>query len=83
MLKGLIHRAHVICDLKEDLLEELDLLKNVFVRNGYPEQLVTKTLKESWPRETLKMWRLKMVKNILRFSMPLKLKVLLKACRGG
>ena len=54
VLKGLIHRAHVICDLKEDLLEELDLLKNVFIRNGYPEQLVTKTLIESWPRETLK-----------------------------
>ena len=54
VLKGLIHRAHVICDLKEDLLEELDLLKNVFIRNGYPEQLVTKTFIESWPRETLK-----------------------------
>ena len=40
--------------VKEDLLEELDLLKNVFIRNGYPEQLVTKTLIESWPRETLK-----------------------------
>ena len=41
-------------NLKEDLLEELDLLKNVFIRNGYLEQLVTKTLIESWPRETLK-----------------------------
>ena len=54
VLKGLIHRAHVICDLKEDLLEELDLLKNVFIGNGYPQHLVTKTLNESWPRETLK-----------------------------
>ena len=27
VMKGLIHRAHVICDLKEDLLEELDLLR--------------------------------------------------------
>ena len=53
-LKALIHRAHVICDLKEDLLEELDLLKDVFIGNGYPEHLVTKTLNESWPRETLK-----------------------------
>ena len=43
----------MICDLKEDLLEELDLLKNVFIGNGYPEHLVTKTLNESWPRETL------------------------------
>ena len=27
-------------------------MKNVFISNGYPEQLVTKTLKESWLRET-------------------------------
>ena len=45
MLKGLIHRAHVLCDLKEDLIEELDLLKNVFVSYGYPEHLVLKTLR--------------------------------------
>ena len=54
VLKGLIHRAHMLCDLKEDLLEELDLLKNVFISNGYPEKLVSKTITESWPRETLK-----------------------------
>ena len=54
VLKGLIHRAHVICDLQEDLLHELDLLRDVFIRNGYPEHLVTKTLRESWPRETMK-----------------------------
>ena len=34
VLKGLIHRAHVLCDMKEDLIEELDLLKNVFISNG-------------------------------------------------
>jgi len=44
----------MLCDLKEDLLEELDLLKNVFISNGYPEKLVSKTITESWPRETLK-----------------------------
>jgi hypothetical protein len=54
VLKGLIHRAHVICDEKEDLLEELELLRNVFICNGYPEHLVSATLKESWRRETLK-----------------------------
>ena len=27
VLKGLIHRAHVICDLKEDLLEALDFVE--------------------------------------------------------
>jgi len=54
VLKGLIHRAHVLCDLKEDLLEELALLTNVFVTNGYPEKLVKKTMEESWAKETLK-----------------------------
>ena len=93
VLKGLIHRAHVICDLKADLLEELDLLKNVFISNEYSEQLVTKNVKESGPRENLKavlkgvqqdaeVDRM-VVKIISRFSMPLMLKVLLKACRGG
>ena len=43
VLKDLIHRAHVICDLKKDIFEELDLLKNIFVRNGDPEHLVMKT----------------------------------------
>jgi len=54
VLKGLIHRAHVLCDRKEDLLEELALLKDVFICNGYPLNLVLKTLNESWPKETLK-----------------------------
>ena len=54
VLKGLIHRAHVLCDRKEDLLEELSLLKDVFISNGYPEKLVLKTLEESWVKETLK-----------------------------
>ena len=43
-----------MCDLKEDLFEDLDLLKNVFISNGYPEHLILKTLREPWPRETLK-----------------------------
>ena len=34
--KGLIHIAHVVCDLKEEPLEELDLLNNDFMSNGYP-----------------------------------------------
>ena len=54
VLKGLIHRAHVLCDRKEDLLEELALLKDVFICNGYPETLVLKTLNEALPKETLK-----------------------------
>ena len=54
VMKGLIHRAHVLCDLKEDLLEELSLLKDVFISNGYPEKLVLQTLAQSWATETLK-----------------------------
>ena len=53
-MKGLIHRAHVICHLKEDILEELDLLKDLFIGNGFSEHLVTKTLNELGPREFLK-----------------------------
>ena len=36
---GLIHRAHI--DLKEDLIEKLDLLKNVFICNGNPEEVMS------------------------------------------
>ena len=51
VLKGLIHRAHVLCDLKEDLLEELALLTNVFITNVYPEKLIKKAMEESWQRK--------------------------------
>ena len=40
VMKGLIHRAHILCDEKEDLMEELCLLRNVFILNGYPVKLV-------------------------------------------
>ena len=46
VLKGLIHRVHVLCDRREDLLEELVLRRDVFIANGYPEKLVQKTLHE-------------------------------------
>ena len=36
----------MICDLQEDVLHELDLLRDVFISNGYPEHLVPKTLRE-------------------------------------
>ena len=54
-MKGLIHRAHLLCDLKDDLLDELNLLRDVFVSNGYPYKLVNKTVNESWSSE-LKKW---------------------------
>ena len=46
VLKGLIHRAHLLCDLKEDLLNELNLLRDVFISNGYPRKLVEKMIKK-------------------------------------
>ena len=53
-MKGLIHRAHVLCHEKQDLLDELSLLRDVFIANGYPERLVKETLEKSWEVETLK-----------------------------
>ena len=53
-MKGLIHRAHILCDEKEDLMEELCLLRDVFISNGYPVKLVKETLEKSWEVETLK-----------------------------
>ena len=35
-------------------MEELELLKNVFISNVYSEKLVLKTMQESWAKETLK-----------------------------
>ena len=35
-------------------MEELNLLKDVFIANGYPEKLVSETIKQSWESETLK-----------------------------
>ena len=54
VLKGLIHRAHQLCDLKEDLLCELQLLRDVFVSNGYPRKLVERTINNSWKVELKK-----------------------------
>jgi len=54
VLKGLIHRAHLLRDLKEDLLDELNLLRDVFVSNKYPYKLVNKTVNESWSVELKK-----------------------------
>ena len=53
-MKGLIHQTHVLCDEKQVLLDELSLLRDVFIANGYPERLVKETLEKSWEVETLK-----------------------------
>ena len=39
VMKGLMHRAHVLCDLKEVIIE-LSLLKDAFISNWYPKKLV-------------------------------------------
>ena len=54
VMKGLIHRAHLLCDLKEDLLDELNLLRDVFISNGYPAKIVNRTINESWAIELQK-----------------------------
>ena len=54
IIKGQTHRAHYFCDLKEDLLEELSFLKDVFVMNGYPLHLVKGVINKSWEKETIK-----------------------------
>jgi len=54
IVKGQIHRAHYFCDLKEDLLEELGFLRDVFVMNGYPLRLVNEVIHNSWAKETKK-----------------------------
>jgi len=54
VLKGLIHRAHTLCDMREDLMDELDLLHGVFIADGYPRHLDEKTVKESWSTELMK-----------------------------
>ena len=36
VLKRLIHIAHLLCDLKKDLLDELNLLRDVFDSKIYP-----------------------------------------------
>jgi hypothetical protein len=53
-LKSLIHRAHKLIDEKEDLLQELQLLKDVFIQNGYPIHLIEKTIQNSWKIEMMK-----------------------------
>jgi hypothetical protein len=54
ILKGLVHRAHYFCDRDDDLQQELKLLENVFIANGYPERLVMQTIKQSWSIEVTK-----------------------------
>jgi hypothetical protein len=51
IVKGQTHRAHYFCDLKEDFLEELSFLRDVFVMNGYPLRLVNEVINNSWAKK--------------------------------
>ena len=44
----------MLCDKKQDLIDELDLLHDVFIANGYPAHLVEETIKNSWKTEMIK-----------------------------
>ena len=50
VLKGLINRAYRLCDLEDDLNEELDLLRDIFIANGYPVKRVEQTIKDYQPK---------------------------------
>ena len=49
VMKGLIHRAHRLCDLKEDLDAELGFLKDMFISNGYPVKEVDRVFETYQP----------------------------------
>ena len=52
IIKGQTHRAHYFCDLKEDLLEELSLLRDVFVMNGYHKYILGERDNKNNPQRT-------------------------------
>ena len=44
LIRTLCHRAHMICS--PDLLEkELNKIKDIFIKNGYPQSLVNRVIK--------------------------------------
>ena len=81
----------MLCNEKQDLMDELSLLKDVFIANGYPEKLVKDTLEKSWEVETLKAVlvgvqqevKAENRKNTMMFCMHLMYKVFRRACKGN
>jgi hypothetical protein len=51
VLKGLIHRAHKLMDRIEDLIQELQLLNDIFISNGHPVKLAEQTIEEPWTKQ--------------------------------
>ena len=47
-IKTLVRRAKIVCSPEESLTDELDCIKKKTMRlNGYPEKLITKTIKQT------------------------------------
>ena len=44
-IKTLVRRAKILCCIEESLTDELDDIKKTMWLNGYPEKLITKTIK--------------------------------------
>ena len=54
-MKTLIFRAHKLCDLPEDLQEELLFLKDTFISNDFPPRVVDRIFSTYKPGEKQKM----------------------------
>jgi GIY-YIG catalytic domain len=52
ILKNLLLIASRICDRKEDFSNEVNLLRDVFISNGYPWQVVDRAIKDSLEKKT-------------------------------
>ena len=53
-VKTLIFRAHQLCDLEEDLNDELNFLKDTFISNDFPPDIIDRVFKSYKPGELKK-----------------------------
>ena len=54
LIKCLIHRANRICSTKPLLRKEIDHLRSMFYRNGYPKRLFDQIVEEYWEKQEAK-----------------------------
>ena len=54
LIKCLIHRANRICSSKPLLRKEIDHLRSMFYRNGYPKRLFDQIVEEYWEKQDAK-----------------------------
>ena len=60
IIKKLVRRAKIVCSTEESLTDELDYIKKTMWLNGYPEKLITKTIKHCHlivDQRTTKTWK--------------------------